>query len=106
MIEYKSWSIIPATLATKAALRKRGLKPAKDQPPVARKVGGYQPYDLYLIAYAVPVRKTSPAQLATLAKARDLVYTALCKKCGKRFDKDLLKKGCCEDCQAAERSTK
>ena len=99
MIEYKSWSTIPTTLATKAALRQRGLKPAKGQQPTARKIGGYQPYDLYLVAYAVPVRKASEAQLANLAKARDLVYTALCKKCGERFDKDLLRKGRCGDCR-------
>ena len=102
MIEYKSWSTIPETLATKAALRKRGLKPAKGQQPTARKIGGYQPYDLYLVVYAVPIRKTSEAQLATLAKARDLVYTALCRKCGKRVDKDLLKKGHCYACDQSK----
>ena len=99
MIEYKSWSTIPATLATKAALRKRGLKPAKGQQPVARKVGGYQPYDLYLVVYATPIRKTSEAQLATLTKARSLVGTALCRRCSKRFDDELIDRGICWGCR-------
>ncbi len=98
MIEYKSWSTIPATLATKAALRKRGLKPAKGQQPVARKVGGYGPYALYLIADAIPASKPTPAQLTALEKARNLIGTFICAGCGERKEQTGAKWGRCYDC--------
>lgn len=80
MEEYTSWDKVPDTLATKTTLGKMGLKPAKDQTPVAVKRGwkSYPDYDLYEIALAVPKRKLSEAQAAALAEARRKAMTTTC----------------------------
>lgn len=79
MDTYSDWTDIPATLKTKNQLRKAGLKPAPDQAPAATKTGGYGPFDLYLVADAVPVRPVSAAMQAALELARHAQY---CRKCG------------------------
>lgn len=73
MEKYKSWEDVPNTLATKTQLGKMGLKPAKDQKPVAVRTSPlrYIPdRDLYEIALAVPKRKMTEAQAAALEAAR------------------------------------
>lgn len=85
MDRYSTWAEVPAHLATKTQLSKLGLKPAPGQRPVARKVGGYGPYDLYDQNQAVPKRKVemTDARREALEKARAALY---CPRCGVRFE--------------------
>lgn len=83
MNQYSKWEEVPDTLATKTKLNEMGLKPAKDQRPVAIKRGwkSYPDYDLYEIAVAVPKRKLSEAQAQALEAARKKAMTTTC--CGR-----------------------
>lgn len=79
--KYKSWDDVPDTLATKTQLGKMGLKPGKDQRPIAAKTSPlrYIPdYDLYEIAAAVPKRKMTEAQATALESARRKAMTTTC----------------------------
>lgn len=81
MEKYKSWGDVPENLATKTQLSRMGLKPAKDQKPVAVRTSPlrYIPdRDLYEIALAVPKRKMTEAQAATLEAARRKAMTTTC----------------------------
>lgn len=88
---FKTWDEIPDTMATKTTLAKEhGRKLAPEQQPVGRKMVfnhrgkhvGY--YELYLIADAIDKRKPTEAQLAALAKAREMSEKVAvdCCKCG------------------------
>lgn len=83
MNQYSKWEEVPDTLATKTKLNEMGLKPAKDQRPVAIKRGwkSYPDYDLYEIALAVPKRKLTEAQAQALEAARKKAMTTTC--CGR-----------------------
>lgn len=85
MDHYSTWAEVPAHLATITQLSKLGLKPAPDQKPVGRKVGGYGPYDLYDQTQAIPKRKVemTEARREALAKARAAQY---CPRCTVRFE--------------------
>lgn len=81
MEKYKTWDDVPENLATKTQLGKMGLKPAKDQKPVAVRTSPlrYIPdRDLYEIALAVPKRKMTEAQAAALEAARRKAMTTTC----------------------------
>lgn len=98
MDTYSDWADIPATLKTKNQLRKAGLKPAPGQAPAATKTSGYGPFDLYLVADAVPVRPVSAAMQAALEAARHAQY---CRKCGghtSQVGKVAKRGGLCADC--------
>lgn len=101
MIHYSTWSEIPSHLKTKTQLASLGLKPAPDQQPVAQRVGGYGPYDLFDIAGAVNKRQPGPRQTAALEKAR----TALRKhqKCPRCHQYNPNEDGrLCDDCRSAD----
>lgn len=99
MSDYATWGEIPNTLATKATLRRQGLRPAKGQKPAGRKIGGYGPYNLYVVADAVPVRQPSDAQIKALKKARELIGTFICSCCGERKEQTGAQYGLCCDCE-------
>jgi DNA polymerase III subunit epsilon len=83
MITYTHWQDVPDNLKTRKALRALRLKPAPGQQPVARKSGGYGPYDLFNLLEAVPLRAATSAQQAALEKARNAPRKAdLCPRCG------------------------
>lgn len=48
--DFKKWEDVPPFLKTKTELKKNGLKPPKNGHPFAWKVGGYGPYDLWLVS--------------------------------------------------------
>lgn len=101
MIHYFTWSEIPDHLKTKTQLASLGLKPAPGQQPVAQRVGGYGPYDLFDIAGAVPKRQPSPRQIAALETARNALRKhQKCPRCH-QFNPNEDGK-LCDDCHAAD----
>lgn len=99
MDTYTTWESVPDHLATKTQLGKEGLKLAPGQKRVARKTGGYGPYNLYDKRTAVPKRKLSQAQIeaarANLVKAREALRCVDCGIYGERLNHD----GRCPPCQ-------
>lgn len=94
---YKKWDDIPDGIATKTALyRDFGLKLAKGQKPVARKMRfdtykrhvGY--YDLYDANECVPKKKPTQKQLQALKKARYMaeLVSFRCAICGQTQTND------------------
>lgn len=101
MIHYTTWSEIPDNLKTKTQLASLGLKPGPDQQPVAQKVGGKGPFNLYDIAGAIPKRQPSAAQIAALETARlALRKHQKCPRCH-QFNPNEDGK-LCDDCRAAD----
>jgi DNA polymerase-3 subunit epsilon len=103
-IIYNSWDHVPSGLKTKTQLAREGMKSCKGQVPVAYKRGFRRSphYALYDAALAIPKRKPTQAQLATLAANREkqrcmgcdkLVFDQLlykrCSKCAKRYGRHL-----------------
>ena len=86
MPTYTNWDNVPDNLKTKSALRELKLKPAKEQKPVAQKIGGYGPFDLYDLNDAIPVRKASDKQLVALAEARRVASLPVCERCRKKIE--------------------
>lgn len=92
MDTFSQWADIPKHLATKTTLEKAGLKLAPGQTPVARKTGGYGPYDLYDKRDAVPKRAMTGAQTAAALRNLEMARAALrccdCHVYGERLDKN------------------
>ena len=83
---YTKWEDVPDNLKTKTQLGKMGLRPHKDQKPVAIKVGwkrSIPDYELFQVSEAIPKRQMSEAQTAALSKAQAASEQArTCKGCG------------------------
>lgn len=106
MEQYTAWANVPANLKTKTQLAKEGLKPAKDQKPVAEFCsfirGKRRPtyYDLYDAARAVPKRKATEAQLAALQKAQvERNRRRTCERCGETSSQPLRHFPHCRRCK-------
>jgi len=86
VIEYTRWEDVPDSIKTKTQLGKLGLRPRKDQKPVAIKVGwkrSIPDYELFQVSEAIPKRQMSEAQAAALEKAKAAsVERRTCKGCG------------------------
>lgn len=104
-IIYNSWDHVPSGLKTKTQLAREGMKPCKDQAPVAYKRGfrGSPNYALYDATLAIPKCKPTSAQLAVLAANREkqrcvgcskLVFDQLlykrCRECAKLYQRHLV----------------
>lgn len=111
---FTSWENVPDDMKTKTALRKMGLKPTKEQQPVAQKRswtrrGGYVFYDLYNQKEAVPIVVTD-AQRDSLKKAREIADKArICSRCGyvdprlkyrRKYRVKTVSDNLCDDCHA------
>jgi hypothetical protein len=68
---YRRWADVPARLKTKTQLNEMGLRPSRGQEPTAFFDSPNGDWKLYDLSLAIPKRKMSEAQEATLAKARE-----------------------------------
>lgn len=103
---YNRWEDVPQNLKTKTQLSLMGLRPKKDQSPVALKTSRdwrVPDYNLYDIALAIPKRQPTPAQLERLAQGRKTAHlNRICSRCGNAATKDRL----CDDCRRIIRDRK
>jgi len=84
---FTTWASVPSHLKTKAGLKRAGLKLARGQKAVAKKTGGYGPYNLYDSREAVAKTELSEAQKAAMEKARkQAALNSRCAKCGEYFE--------------------
>jgi DNA polymerase-3 subunit epsilon len=79
---YKRWAEVPDNLRTKTQLNREGLRLAPKQPCVAKIRTGYGLWELYDINQALPKRKPTEAQLASLAAARERARFLMSCGCG------------------------
>lgn len=87
---YRRWVDVPARLKTRTQLNEMGLRPAKGQEPAAIFDSRNGDWKLYDLALAIPKRKMTEAQEASLAKARDKVDgLRRCLYYGKRCGEEL-----------------
>ena len=110
-VRYTRWEDIPPHLQTRTQLARQGLRPARDQGPVAtmrNQLRPAAPYALYDISQAIPKRQATPAQRAALAATRDRAYAlrhyGTCSICGDTEvpREDLERFGQCGPCAEAE----
>src|SRR5690554_2132118 len=86
-------------LLTKTEAAQKGLRLKKDAQPATERVTSYgQKYFVYSVDSFEPKRKPSAAQLAALARNRELIGTKKCNACNKRFMTEELTKGICSYC--------
>lgn len=69
MDKYTKWEDIPEHLVTRKKLKDLGFRLARGQLPVAEKVGGFGPFNLYDVREAVKKLPPTEAQLAAIQKA-------------------------------------
>ncbi|MEU9349183.1 hypothetical protein AB0D74_49100 [Streptomyces sp. NPDC048278] len=95
LTRYTWWGAVPEGLLTKTQLDRQGLKPGGEPLGQVLYHGNcYAP--LYEVTAAVAKRSCSPAQKATLDRARDLQY--VCRRCGHRDDEPLGRGRWCDSC--------